>query len=203
MSKAFVGKPAPGFKTAAWDNGIKTIDLEQYKDKWVLLFFYPFDFTFVCPTEIIAFSDAAETFRKMNTEVIGCSIDSHFVHSEWCKKPRKEGGLGAMSIPLLADVSKQICSDYGVLITEGDNKGAAYRGTFIIDPNGIIRHISINDLPVGRNIDEYIRLVQAFQFVEEHGEVCPAKWKPGAKSMVPDHSSNKLKEYWENEHAKK
>ncbi|KAL4426308.1 hypothetical protein ABPG74_006565 [Tetrahymena malaccensis] len=203
MSKAFVGKPAPAFTTTAWDGSVKTVSLEQYAGKWVLLFFYPFDFTFVCPTEIISFSDAAETFRKMNCEVLGCSIDSHFVHAEWCKKPRKEGGLGNMQIPLLADVSKQISSDYGVLITDGDNKGAAYRGTFIIDPKGIVRHISINDLPVGRNIDEYIRLVQAFQFVEEHGEVCPAKWKPGAKSMVPDHNSTKLKEYWENEHAKK
>jgi alkyl hydroperoxide reductase subunit AhpC len=104
--KATVGKKAPAFKTVAWDNGVKVIELEQYKGKWVVLFFYPFDFTFVCPTEIINFSDAAETFKKLNTEVLGCSIDSHFVHSEWCKKPRKEGGLGNMQIPLLADVSK-------------------------------------------------------------------------------------------------
>lgn len=108
-----------------------------------------------------------------------------------------------MTIPLLADVSKQICTDYGVLVQDGDAKGAAYRGTFIIDPHGIIRHISINDLPVGRNIDEYLRLVQAFQFVEEHGEVCPAKWKPGAKTIVPEVGGTKNKEYWENEHAKK
>ena len=106
MSKAFVGQQAPNFESIAWDNGIKTLNLKNYEGKYLLLFFYPFDFTFVCPTEIINFSESAEVFRKMNCEVVGCSIDSHFVHAEWCKKPRKEGGLGNMNIPLLADVSK-------------------------------------------------------------------------------------------------
>jgi len=189
MSKAFVGKPAPAFSALAFDKGIKKISNTDYAGKWVVLFFYPFDFTFVCPTEIINFSEAAKIFRENNCEVLGCSIDSAFVHSEWTKKPRREGGLGSMDIPLLADVDKKIAQDFGVLIDDGPNKGATWRGTFIIDDKGIIRHLSINDLPVGRNIDEVLRLVQGFQHSDKFGEVCPAKWKPGAKTMKADHSA--------------
>ncbi|KAL4429882.1 hypothetical protein ABPG74_022905 [Tetrahymena malaccensis] len=202
--QARVGRPAPLFCAMSYDQGnFRQISLEDYLGQYVLLFFYPFDFTFVCPTEIISFSDSQPLFKKINCQVLGCSIDSHFVHSEWVKTPKKKGGLGSINIPLLSDMNKQMAKDYGVLIDEGENRGAAYRGTFIIDKKGIIRHISINDLPVGRNIDEYLRLVEAFQFTDEHGEVCPAKWKPGGKGMVPNHQSEKLKEYWEKEFDKK
>ena len=128
------------------------------------MFFYPLDFTFVCPTEIISFSDAADNFRKINCEVIGASIDSHFTHMEYCKKSRENGGLGDMNIPLVADITKNISKSYGVLIEDPNDGdcGVAFRGTFIIDGKGILRHISINDLPVGRNVDEIYRLVQGF-----------------------------------------
>jgi len=128
----------------------------------VVLFFYPLDFTFVCPTEIVSFSDKAAEFRAIGCEVIGCSIDSQFVHMEYCKKDRKKGGLGKMDIPLVADVTKKIAKTYGCLIDHGDDNGVAFRGTYIIDKNGIVRHISISDLPVGRNVDETLRLVKAF-----------------------------------------
>ena len=157
----------------------------------------------MCPTEIIAFSDAQKKFRESECEIIGCSIDSQFSHMEYCMKPRKKGGLGDMEIPLIADVSKQVSKDYGVLIDHGGDNGVAFRGTFIIDREGILRHISINDLPVGRNVDEILRLVQAFQYTDVHGEVCPAKWKPGDATMVPDHKSEKTGDYWEKEHDKK
>eukprot|EP01006_Ploeotia_vitrea_P031451 TRINITY_DN63782_c0_g1_i1.p1 TRINITY_DN63782_c0_g1~~TRINITY_DN63782_c0_g1_i1.p1 ORF type:complete len:165 (+),score=3.06 TRINITY_DN63782_c0_g1_i1:47-541(+) len=162
-SKAAVGLPAPDFSVTAYYKGdFKKVSLSDYKGKYVVLFFYPFDFTFVCPTEIVAFSDAAAEFRKNNCEVLGCSIDSHFVHMQWCATPRNKGGLGEMDIPLLADVDKSIGSNYGCLVQSGDAKGAAYRATYIIDGNGVLRHMSINDLPVGRSIEEVIRLVQAF-----------------------------------------
>ena len=169
----------------------------------MVLFFWPLDFTFVCPTEIIAFGDAADKFREIGCEVLGCSVDSQFTHMEYCMKPRKQGGLGEMKIPLISDLNKQISKDYGVLIDHGDEDGVAFRGTFIIDKEGILRHISINDLPVGRNPEEILRLVQGFQYTDEHGEVCPAKWKPGEATMHADHKSDKTKGYWEEEHDKK
>jgi len=147
-----------------------------------VLFFYPLDFTFVCPTEIIQFSDRAAEFAALNCAVIGASVDSQFSHLAWTKQSRKTGGLGPMNIPLIADVSKSLSRDYGVLI-EG---GISLRGLFIIDGKGTIRQITKNDLPVGRNVDEVLRMVKAFQFVEEHGEVCPANWTPGAKTMKAD-----------------
>jgi cytosolic tryparedoxin peroxidase, trypanosomatid typical 2-Cys peroxiredoxin len=177
--------PAPEFnEMALMPNGtFKKISLSSYKGKWVVLFFYPMDFTFVCPTEIIQFSDNAKRFAELNTEVIACSCDSEFSHLHWTMLDRKKGGLGTMAIPLLADKTKSIARSYGVL---KEDDGVAYRGVFIIDPNGNLRQSTVNDLPVGRNVEEVVRLVQAFQFVEEHGEVCPANWKPGNPTMKPD-----------------
>lgn len=170
------------------------VKLSDYKGKYVVLFFYPLDFTFVCPTEIIAFSNKAKEFRNIGVEVLACSIDSKFSHMEYSLKPRKEGGLGGLDIPLLSDVTKKIATDYGCLIQEGDDEGVAFRATYIIDPKGIVRHVSINDLPVGRNPDEYLRLVKAFQYTDVHGEVCPANWQPGQKTMIPDPKQNNYKE---------
>lgn len=136
--------------------------LSDYKGKYLVLFFYPLDFTFVCPTEIVQFSDKAKDFRATNCEVVGVSIDSQFTHMEYTKKDRKKGGLGKMEIPLVADISKKIATQYGCLIDHGDDEGVAYRATYIIDKEGILRHMSISDLPVGRNIDETLRLVKAF-----------------------------------------
>ncbi len=204
VPKAAIRHPAPAINATAYYNyDFTKINLDDYKGKYVVLFFYPLDFTFVCPTEIIAFSDVADKFREVEAEIIGCSIVSQFSHMEYCAKSRKKGGLGDMKIPLIADVSKQIAKDYGVLIDHGDDNGVAFRGTFIIDREGILRHISVNDLPVGRNVDEVFRLVQAFQYTDVHGEVCPAKWKPGEATMAADHKSDKTKEYWEQEHDKK
>ena len=166
----------------------KTVSLDDYKGKWVVLFFYPLDFTFVCPTEIIAYSERSDEFRQAGAEVIGCSVDSQFSHLAWINTARKEGGLGEMKIPLLADITKSISRDYGVLIEEG---GVALRGTFIIDPKGILRQITINDLPVGRNVDETLRLLEATQFADKYGEVCPAGWQKGGKSMIPDVKKSK------------
>lgn len=197
VSKAVIRKPAPAFTAAAWFQGkFKTITLDQFKGKYVVLFFYPLDFTFVCPTEIIDFSEQSDEFRAHNCEVLGCSIDSAFVHREWTLKSREEGGLGNMKIPLLADLTKDIGKDYGVYLDHSEDAGVHLRGTFIIDDKGVLRHISINDLPVGRNSNEILRLVQAFQYSDKHGEVCPQSWTPGAKTMVTDHESSKTKDFF-------
>lgn len=185
-------KPAPAFSgTAVVGTQFKEISLSDYKGKYLVLFFYPLDFTFVCPTEIVAFSDRAEEFRSKNCEIIACSTDSHFTHLAWINTPRKQGGLGELNIPLLADKSMKIARDYGVLQEES---GVPFRGLFIIDGKGNLRQVTVNDLPVGRSVDETLRLVEAFQFTDEHGEVCPANWKPGSKTMVAD--PNKSKEYF-------
>ncbi|XP_055385544.1 peroxiredoxin 1 [Condylostylus longicornis] len=187
-----IQKPAPNFKgQAVIDGQFKEINLNDYKGKYVVLFFYPLDFTFVCPTEIIAFSEKADEFKKINCQLIACSTDSHFTHLAWVNTPRKEGGLGSLNIPLLADKSMKIAKDYGVLDEES---GIPFRGLFIIDGNQNLRQITVNDLPVGRNVEETLRLVQAFQYTDIHGEVCPADWKPGLKSMVAD--PKKSKEYF-------
>lgn len=200
--KAFIGKQAPEFVGDSWNGKeIKKMKLSEHQGKWVVLFFYPLDFTFVCPTEICNFSDASEKFRNANAEVIGCSIDSAFTHREYALKPRNKGGLAPLEIPLLSDVTHEIAKDYGVYCDSGENKGLALRGTFIIDGKGILRHISVNDLNVGRNVDEVLRLVQAFQHSEKFGDVCPAKWKPGEKTMTPN-DPDKLNKYWEEEHSK-
>jgi alkyl hydroperoxide reductase subunit AhpC len=148
----------------------------------LVLFFYPLDFTFVCPTELIAFSERVKEFEALNCAVVGASVDSKFSHLAWTQQPRKKGGLGGLNYPLLADLTKKISSDFGVLI---EKDGIALRGTFIIDPKGTVRHIQINDLGVGRSVDETLRLLEGFQFADEHGEVCPAGWKKGEKTIDP------------------
>ena len=178
-----VQKPAPDFKAqAVIDYEFKEIKLSDYRGKYVVLFFYPLDFTFVCPTEITAFSDRNEEFTSRNTQVIGVSVDSHFSHLAWKERPRKQGGLGDIHYPLVADITKKISADYGVLLEDG---GVALRGLFLIDKEGIVRHVTINDLPLGRNVDEALRLVDALQYFETNGEVCPANWKPGDATIKP------------------
>ncbi|KAI9328776.1 2-cys peroxiredoxin [Zopfochytrium polystomum] len=189
---ARVQYPAPAWTADAVVNGeFKKISLSDYHGKWVIFFFYPLDFTFVCPTEIIAFSDRVEEFKKLGAEVIGASVDSKHSHLAWIQQSRKEGGLGHMEIPLISDITKQISHNYGVLVDQGDDIGLALRGTFIIDPKGIIRHLSINDLGVGRSVDETLRLLEALQFNAKHGEVCPAGWKKGDKTMIADPTKSK------------
>ncbi|XP_048377797.1 peroxiredoxin-1-like [Stegostoma tigrinum] len=185
-----IGHPAPDFtaKAVMPSGEFEDLTLSKYRGKYVVLFFYPLDFTFVCPTEIIAFSDHAAEFRKINCEVIGASTDSHFSHLAWTKTPRKQGGIGHMEIPLVADLTQSIAKEYGIL---KEDEGIAYRGLFIIDEKGILRQITINDLPVGRSVDETLRLVQAFQFTDKHGEVCPAGWKPGADTIKPNVNDSK------------
>lgn len=178
-----VGKEAPEFKGNAVLNGqIKEISLADYEGKWKVLFFYPLDFTFVCPTEIVAFSDKLELFTKLGCDVIGCSIDSQFTHLAWTQTPRNKGGIGEIKYPLLADITKNIARSYGVLM----NDAIAFRGTFIIDDKNIVQHASINNLSVGRNIEEIARLVEGYQYTAKHGEVCPANWTQGADTMKPD-----------------
>jgi len=193
MSRAFVQKSAPHFEGTAVDKDGNFVELKlsDYKGKYLVFFFYPLDFTFVCPTEIIAFSDRADEFRAINCEVVACSVDSHFSHLAWTERPRNKGGLGKMNIPLLSDITKRISKDYGVLL---EDAGVALRGLFIIDDKGILRQSTINDLPVGRSVDETIRLVQAFKFTDQHGEVCPAGWKPGKATIKPN--VNESSEYF-------
>ncbi|MCP4251283.1 MAG: peroxiredoxin [bacterium] len=180
-----VTSPAPQFDcTAVVGEDIKKLTWNELHDgKWLVLFFYPLDFTFVCPTEIVAFSDAGDRFAEVGTKVAAISVDSQFSHLAWVKTPRNQGGLGKVSFPMIADLNKEIARKYDVLLEEA---GIALRGLFIIDPKGVVRHATINDLPVGRNVDEALRVIQAFQFVEKHGEVCPANWNPGADTMKPD-----------------
>ena len=190
---ALVAKPAPEFTAQAVmpDGSFKEIKLSDYKGKYVILFFYPLDFTFVCPTEIIAFSEKMVEFKKRNTEVLGVSIDSHFSHLAWRNTDRKQGGLGDIQYPLVADVNKKITYDYGVM----HEAGIAFRGLFLIDTNGIVQHQLINNLPLGRNIDEALRMVDALQFHEKNGEVCPANWSEGSDGMKADPTGSK--EYFE------
>jgi alkyl hydroperoxide reductase subunit AhpC len=180
---AQVQKEAPDFTATAVVNEAfnDKFKLSDYRGKYVVLFFYPLDFTFVCPTEIVAFSDRIQDFRDRGAEVIGCSIDSHFSHLAWIQTPREKGGLGELKYPLVADLTKKISADYGVLL-EG---GIALRGTFVIDQKGIVRAITIHDLPLGRSVDEALRVLDALQHFEKHGEVCPADWKKGGATIKP------------------
>jgi peroxiredoxin (alkyl hydroperoxide reductase subunit C) len=179
---SLVQKSAPEFRgKAVAGHEFKDLSLSQFKGKWVVLFFYPLDFTFVCPTEIIDFSERTDEFKKLNAEVIGCSVDSEYTHLAWINTPRKEGGLGEIKYPLLSDINKTIAQDYGVLAG-----GVALRGLFIINPKGQVVYEVIHDLAVGRNPDETLRVLAAFQQVEKTGEVCPSSWKPGAKTMKAD-----------------
>ena len=200
---AVVRKPAPHFSAASWNvDKFENISLDKYKGKYVVLFFYPLDFTFVCPTEIVQFGDKHEDFAKINCQLIAASVDSEHSHRQWCMQDRKKGGLGPMKIPILADITKTIARDYGALIEEGEGAGVAMRATYIIDDKGVLRHASVNDLPVGRNADEIYRLVEAFQHSDKYGEVCPASWKPGKATMEADPNSKKTADYWEQEHGK-
>ncbi|MCX6835688.1 MAG: peroxiredoxin [candidate division Zixibacteria bacterium] len=176
-----VTKPAPDFKAQAVmpDNSFAEVKLSDYRGKHVILFFYPLDFTFVCPSEIIAFNKALPEFHKRDAEVIGVSVDSHFTHLAWKNTPPSQGGIGRIDYPLVADLSKTISRDYGVLV----NDSVALRGLFLIDKEGIIRHAVINDLALGRNVDEALRMVDALQFTEKYGEVCPANWRQGDEAM--------------------
>ncbi len=183
-----VQKPAPEFKgQAVVGNAFKEVKLSDYKGKWVVLFFYPLDFTFVCPTEITAFSDQYSKFEELNTEVIGVSVDSHFTHLAWVNTPRKQGGLGELRYPLLSDLTKNVARDYGVLL----DSGISLRGLFIINPKGVVQYSVVHDLGIGRSVDETLRVLSALQQVEKTGEVCPANWKPGADTIKPNPSASK------------
>jgi len=183
IMSVLVGKPAPDFtaKAVMPDNTInESFNLKSHiKKKAAVLFFYPLDFTFVCPSEIIAFNNRLEEFKKRKVEVISVSVDSHFTHLAWKNTPVNQGGIGNVQFPMVADLTKQIARDYDVLIGES----IALRGTFLIDQEGIVRHQVINDLPLGRNVDEAIRMVDALFFHQEFGEVCPANWNKGDSGM--------------------
>ena len=180
---SLVTKPAPDFTAQAVmpDNSFADLTLSSYQGKYVVLFFYPLDFTFVCPSEIIAFDKAVAKFKAKNTEVIGVSVDSHFTHLAWKNTPRNQGGIGPIQYPLVADLDKKISEKFGVLL----EAGIALRGLFLIDKKGVVRHALVNDLPLGRSVDEALRLVDALQFHEKHGEVCPANWHAGEEAMKP------------------
>lgn len=172
-----VMKQAPDFKTQAVmpNCSFKEVSLSDYKGKTVLLFFYPMDFTFVCPTEIIAFSDASIEFEKLGVQILACSVDSQFTHLAWINTPRKEGGLGGINYPILADVNHRIAESYGVL----QEDGTALRGIFLIDREGVVMHQTVNAPPIGRNVEEELRTIKALLFYEKNGEVCPANWHEG------------------------
>ncbi|OMJ18990.1 putative peroxiredoxin prdx-3 [Smittium culicis] len=180
---------APQFTAeAVIDGEFKTVSLSDYKGKYVVLFFYPLDFTFVCPTEIIAFSDSAKQFADRDVVVLGCSCDSAFSHLQWIKQSRNDGGLGGLNIPLISDFNKNIARSYQIL---DEQSGVPFRGLYLIDPNQKIRCMMINDNPVGRSVDEAIRLVDALQFTDIHGEVCPINWKKGDSTIKPGVDASK------------
>lgn len=177
-----VGREAPDFTAQAVlpDGTFKQVKLSDFRGKYVVLYFYPLDFTFVCPSEIIAFDNHLAEFKERNCEVLGVSVDSHFSHHAWRNTPVDQGGIGPIQYPLIADITKSIARDFDVLTPDG---AVAYRGLFLIDTKGIVRHQIVNDLPLGRSIDEAIRMVDALQFNEKNGEVCPANWKKGKEGM--------------------
>ena len=191
-SKIKVGQPAPAIYGQAvvgqkivdlsYEGGTLTVDGENITGKYLVLFFYPLDFTFVCPTEIVAFHEKLSEFEKVGSKVVGVSVDSPYAHLAWKNTPRNKGGLGEIGFPLFADLGKKAAKEYEVLLEDG----IAARGVFIIDEKGIIQSFTVNNLGVGRNVNEVIRLVEGFKFVAEHGEVCPANWNPGETTMKPD-----------------
>ena len=207
-----VTKPAPEFKTQAVmpDNSIQEVSLSDYSGKKVVLFFYPLDFTFVCPTELLAFDKRLGEFEKRDVQVLGCSVDSRWSHLAWKNTDVNKGGIGNVKYPLLQDLDKSIARSYDVLVgatdayVETDNAaenttvggGVALRGSFLIDEKGVVRHAVLNDLPLGRNIDEMLRMIDALSYHQKHGEVCPAGWKDGDNAMkespegVADYLSN-------------
>ena len=194
-----VQKPAPDFKAQAVlpNKEFSAVSLSDYKGKYVLLFFWPLDFTFVCPTEIIAFSDRNEEFAKLGVQLLGVSVDSHFTHLAWRNVPRTEGGLGEIRYPMISDLNKEISRSYGMLL----DSGVALRGLFLIDKNGVVRHQVVNDLPLGRSVDEALRMVKALQYFESNGEVCPANWKEGARTIKATPTASK--QFFAEEYASK
>lgn len=179
--ESLVGKKAPYFEAnAVIGSEVKKLSLNDFKGKYLCLFFYPLDFTFVCPTELHAFSDKLEEFKKRNCEVVAASIDSHFSHLAWLGTPRAKGGIEGVKYPILADLHKTIARSYGTL---SEDDGVAFRGLFLIDKNQVVQQVVINNLPLGRNVDEALRVLDAIQFHEENGEVCPAGWTKGQKGM--------------------
>lgn len=182
MSSLLVSKKAPHFKANALVDGsiIEDFSLDDFLGKYIVFFFYPLDFTFVCPTELHAFQDRLSDFEKRNAHIVGCSVDSVNSHLAWSLTPKKKGGIEGVSYPLVSDLTKAISQDYHVL---NHNEGKAFRGLFLIDQAGVIRHQLVNDFPLGRSVDEAIRLLDALIFHEKNGEVCPADWRPGKKSM--------------------
>ncbi len=178
-----VTREAPDFaaQTVMPDNSFAELKLSSYRGRYVVLFFYPLDFTFVCPSEIIAFDKVLAKFREKNTEVIGVSVDSKYTHLAWKNTPRDRGGIGQINYPLVADLNKSIARDYGVLVDDS----VALRGLFLIDKEGIVRHAVVNDLSLGRNVDEALRMLEALQHTERFGEVCPANWRKGEEAMKP------------------
>jgi peroxiredoxin (alkyl hydroperoxide reductase subunit C) len=177
---AFVTKPAPDFEAQAYINGeVKTVKLSDYKGKNVVLFFYPLDFTFVCPTEILGFADEIAEFDKRNVQILGCSVDSVHSHRAWAGMAREDGGIKGVNFPLVADIKKEIAAEYGVLL----DAGMSLRGLFIINKDGILKHIQVNHNDLGRNVQEVLRLLDAIEWSETHGEVCPINWQKGQKAM--------------------
>lgn len=193
-----VQKPAPDFQAQAVmpDGSFQQLKLSDLRGKYVILFFYPLDFTFVCPTEIIAFSEQTADFEKLGVQLLGCSVDSHFSHLAWRNTPRTQGGLGQINYPLVADLDKKIAEAYDVLLPGG----IALRGLFLIDKQGVVRHQVVNDLPLGRNVAEALRMVEALQFFEKNGEVCPANWHQGEMGMKADPKGSKA--FFEKKYAK-
>lgn len=190
---SLVGKKAPEFtaKAAVKNKIVDEFSLSSMKGQYVVLFFYPLDFTFVCPTELHAFQEKLEEFKKLNAEIVGCSVDSPYSHLAWLNTPKSEGGIQGVEYPILADLNKSIAENYGVL---NPHEGIAYRGLFLIDREGIVRHQVVNDLPIGRSVDEVLRTLQALIYFENNGEVCPANWNAGKKSMKPTNEG--LKKYF-------
>lgn len=188
-----VGKKAPEFKAkAVAKDKIFDLSLSDYIGKYVIFFFYPLDFTFVCPTELHAFQEKLKEFEKKHAQVIGCSVDSCYSHAAWLNTSKMKGGIQGVTYPIVSDIHKTICRDYEVLKEE---EGIAYRGLFLIDRSGIVRHQLINDLPLGRSVEEAIRVLDALIFHELHGEVCPANWQSGSKAMKP--TDQGLAEYFQ------
>jgi peroxiredoxin (alkyl hydroperoxide reductase subunit C) len=184
MSHLLIGKTAPHFtaKAVVKETIINDFSLKDFLGKCVVFFFYPLDFTFVCPTELHAFQERLAEFEERNTQVVACSVDSCFTHAAWLSTPKTKGGIQGVEYPIVSDLNKNISRNFQVL---KEDEGIAYRGLFLIDKQGIVRHQLINDLPLGRSVEEVLRLVDALNFFEKNGEVCPANWKLGAKSMKP------------------
>ncbi len=182
---SLIGKQAPDFKAKAVikQEIVDHFSLSDFRGRYVIFFFYPLDFTFVCPTELHAFQEKLPEFEKRNAQLVGCSIDSWFSHAAWLDTPKEKGGIRGVTYPIVSDITKSIARDFEVL---KEDAGIAYRGLFLIDQQGIIRHQLVNDLPLGRSVEEVLRILDALIYHEQHGEVCPANWMPGAKAMVPN-----------------